>query len=326
MNYRYCILIIIGMTCTVFNGTKAYAQMDYLRYHQGVVQAEKLIVEERYEEAFQVFDSIFEKVDFVFLRDRKVALQLAFFSGDTDGGFSYLKKAIESGWEFKSIRKQQFLKPYLDDPRWKVLEKEYKSLRENYEGRLDQKTRSRVERMYKKDQKMAMGALLRIGDKAQEKYAEKKFAPHSEEQVLKIQNIMKELGYPGEQLIGNDYWTSTILSHHNSISNEYNRKDTLYIQMRPMLKKAISSGKLSPYEFAIIDDWYRAVAFDRNVPGYGFVNHVASSTLTESNDLRQEIGLRTIALRNSLVDAASKTGMDFYLPDWINGKITVEDR
>jgi hypothetical protein len=81
---------------------------------------------------------------------------------------------------------------------------------------------------------------------------------------------------------------------------------------------------MSPYEFALIDDWQKAVASERTVPGYGFLISPKKSTLLETNQLRYKIGLRSIELRNKLVDVEKKTGMNFYLPDWIKGKINIE--
>jgi len=74
----------------------------------------------------------------------------------------------------------------------------------------------------------------------------------------------------------------------------------------------------------MIDDWYIAVSSDRTQTGYAFLNAPISSSLDITNELRQRIGLRTIELRNRLIDVQNKTGMNFYLPDWIKGKIKVE--
>jgi hypothetical protein len=144
--------------------------------------------------------------------------------------------------------------------------------------------------------------------------------------MFELIKILDDQGYPGEQLIGNNYWMSTILSHHNSISKEYVNQDTLYNFIKPKLIKAIENGQISPYEFAMIDDWYIAVNSGRTQTGYGFLNPPLSSTLTETNKLREKIGLRTIELRNKLVDVENETGINFYLPDWIKGKIKVEQR
>ena len=75
--------------------------------------------------------------------------------------------------------------------------------------------------MFKKDQRLDFPYYLRIGEKAKERYALRKFAPNSGKQIARLNEILDEYGYPGERLTGNDFWMSTILVHHNSISPEY---------------------------------------------------------------------------------------------------------
>ncbi len=51
-----------------------------------------------------------------------------------------------------------------------------------------------------------------------------------------------------------------------------------------------------------------------------------TSTLTETDKLRLKVGLRTVELRNRLVDLEKKTGMNFYLPDWVKGKVKIKQK
>jgi hypothetical protein len=118
----------------------------------------------------------------------------------------------------------------------------------------------------------------------------------------------------------------TILSHHNSISVEYAQRDTLYQFLKPKLLKAINDGQMSPFEFAIIDDWYLAVKNNRQEAGYGYLNPPSHSELSKSDALRQKVGLRTIEIRNRLVDIEHETGMNFYLGNpWASGKINIKE-
>lgn len=302
----------------------ANEQKDYLQYHKQVAVAEGLICEDKFEDALQIYDHVFQSYDFIFSRDLKIAAQLAFYLNDKQKAFRYIQKGIAAGWEKKALRKNKFLKPLRDDPGWKTIEKEYDRLHAQYLLKIDQSTRAEVHNMFKKDQRKAIGALFRIGDKAQEKYATRALAPHSEIQMTQLIQILEKIGYPGEQLIGNDFWMSTIISHHNSITREYVQEDTLYSFIKPYLIQALSTGQISPYEFAIIDDWRIAVASDRMEPGYGFLNSPKKSTLSQTNKLRNKVGLRTIELRNKLVEVEKRTGMNFYLPDWVHDKIDVE--
>lgn len=307
-----------------FSNPTSNESEDYKKYHEQINKAEKFISREQFQEALNLYNDVFNSFDFVFVKDYKIAAQLSLYLNDKKNAFEIIKKGIAGGWDLKSLKRNNYLSKLQNEPEWKLVKEGYLELRKKYLERIDDGTREKVNKMFKMDQKKALGALFRIGDKAQERYAIKKFAPHSENQLKKFIEILEDQGYPGEQLIGNNFWMSTILSHHNSITTEYVNKDTLYNFIKPKLIKAIGKGQISPYEFAMIDDWYIAVSSDRTRTGYGFLNPPLSSTLTETDKLRQRIGLRTIELRNKLVDVEKKTGMNFYLPDWIKGKINVE--
>ncbi|PWJ43861.1 hypothetical protein [Sediminitomix flava] len=318
------ITLVLLLPIFGFSNLDSSESKNYWKYHERIDEAEKLICDEQFEEALSIFREVFSSYDFVFLKDYKTAAQIAFYLGETKHAYDIIRNGIEAGWELKSIKKNEFLSEFTKEPEWKLIEEEYPDLRKKYFSRLDEITRGNVHEMFKDDQKMAFGTLFRIGEKAQNKYLTNKFAPHSENQYQKFLKIIDTQGYPGEQLIGNNYWMSTILSHHNSITTEYVKNDTLYSSIKPKLLKAIEKGEMSPYEFALIDDWYIAVSSNRKQTGYGFLNSPLKSTLLETDQLRQNVGLRSVEQRNKLVEIEKKTGMNFYLPDWISGEIKIE--
>lgn len=328
MKHFSSIILFLLLTLPSHAGN-ASADEDYLEYHRQITGAESLIAEERYKEALNIYEDVFSSFDFIFVRDYKVATQLAWYLEEKKLAFDYLTDAIKAGWTLKDIKSNDFLKPMRMEAEWEKVKSDYTRLRAIYISRLNQPLRESVHEMSRQDQKKALGALFRIGDKAQTKYAEEKFAPHSIRQMHKLIDLLHHNGYPGEKLIGNSFWMSTILSHHNSISPEYCKHDTLYRSIQPKLHQAIKLGQMSPYEYALADDWRRAVEFGRDspyAPGYGFLNQPTSATLERTNTLRQEIGLRTIELRNKLVDIEGKTGMNFYLPSWVKGKIIISSK
>ena len=317
----FSLIAIIALTAFQTN-----EEADYISYHQQISEAERLLSEEEFRSAFNRYEQVIKEYEFVFLRDYKLASQLALYLDDKRKAFDIIKKGVSAGWELKDLRKNRFLKPLQKDPQWRIVEQSYSHLRHQFETRVDNDLREKVRLMFKKDQKKAMGALFRIGNKSQEKYGTEKFAPHSEDQMFELIDILNKDGYPGEKIIGNDFWMSTIISHHNSISQEYSKIDTLYNYIRPKLIRAIEKGEMSPYEYALMDDWQLAASSGRTKPGYGFLIPPEESTLEKTNELRQKIGLRTVEIRNRLVEVEKKTGMNFYLPDWIKGKINIEQK
>lgn len=306
----------------------AFAKDDknYLDYHESIILAEEMISEERYGQALEIYDKVFNSYEFIFLKDYRIATQLALNEGQMDLAFDYLRKGINSGWTMKSIKKNELLKQLRNLPQWKSIKDEYPSMRKKYEGRFDLELQKEVKKMFGKDQRKAIKALFKFSSKGQDRYAEKKFAPHSEKQMADLDEILEKYGYPGEKLIGNDIWMSTVLSHHNSISTQYNENDTIYNYMKPKLREAMKRGEMSPYEYALIDNWFIAVSTDRVEKSYGYIDGLTDEDISHSNQLRKNIGARSIETRNRLVDIQEKTGIDFYLEGgpWQSGKILPE--
>ena len=324
IDLRFLALLILLAPNLGWTGFHSGPHRDYWEYHAKMNEVENHISDERFGDALNLLDEIVGTYDFVFLRAYKIGAQLALHLGEQDKAFLYIKEGIGAGWDLKSLENEPYLSRLKREPEWKAMEQAYPALHDQYLQRLDPAVRKEVREMFKRDQRKAMGALLRMGDKAREKYAHEKFAPQSEEHMMRLIEMLDNPGYPGEKLIGNNFWASTILSHHNSISQDYVQRDTLYRHVRPLLLRSLGTGQMSPYEFALAEDWQIAVSSNRSAPGYGYLDPPRQSTLDETNELRKKIGLRTVELRNELIEVENKTGMDFHLPDWIEGKIEIE--
>ncbi|MDH3710943.1 MAG: hypothetical protein OER04_13700 [Cyclobacteriaceae bacterium] len=287
---------------------------DYLHYHRETIRAEKMIINGSYQQALETYQALIEQFPFVFLRDQKIATQLAWKLGKEHAAFDILQQAITNGWKKKSIKRNSFLKPMRQHPRWELLMVHYDSMTSIYENRLDHQLRAEVRSMSLRDQRKAMGALLKFGSKAQDKYGEEKFARHNEKHLLRLIEIIQQQGYPGEKLIGYDPWAQGIFSRHNSISQAYCKKDTLYAYTKPLLKQALIKGEMNPADHAYIQDWFISVKSGWSTSFYGSIGQLKKEELTEANSRRQEIGLRPVHLRNQLIDLQENLGMNFYLP------------
>ena len=313
--YPFCVLPIQAQNINV----------DYLQYHKQCINIENLIIDERYQLALDEYEALFQQYDFIFLKEYKVATQLSIYLGEMEKARHYLEKGILAGWTLKAIKKDQSLAKLRNHDSWKSIQQAYPLLQRKFEAKLDHKLKKQVKKMFSKDQWKAFGALFTFSSKAQDRYAEKKFAPHSEDQMAEVYPILANYGYPGEKMIGNNFWMSTILSHHNSISQAYAKNDTIFESLKPKLLKALKKGELSPFELALMEDWRQATLSGHDRAFYGFLNPPRASELVEVNQRREEIGLRPVQLRNKLVDIQEKTGMIFYLDGgpWVEGKMEV---
>ncbi len=322
-HYFAFLFLICGF---VVNG--AYSQETYLNYHRKVTNCEQLIAQEKFGAAITCLDSIFSEFDFIFLREIKLATELTVFQGDYQAAFKYMRIGISKGWSIKSINSSKSLQILQKQPEWFKLESDYDSLIQLYKNRINTDVRNQVRQMVKKDQKMAIGAFIRIREKSQNRYTLRKFAPHSEEQMNRFQDILEKHGYPGEKIAGHNLWASIIVCHHNSISPDYNSKDTLYTSMRPWILKALEKGEMSPYEFAQMEDWKTAVLHDHKRTSFGFIGEVESEeNLIEINQNRNTVGMRSTQLRNQLLDIEKSTGLNLYLPKgWRDGRIIAPEK
>jgi hypothetical protein len=327
MNIWKFILVTILYFGTFFK-LKAQKQTDYTTYHQDIIRAEELIIDGKYSDALQIFEEIFAKYDYIFLKEYKVAAQLALFTKDETKAFKFIKKGISDGWTLDEITGDKFFKPLQKEKEWETIQSQYDTLRSKYNKRINQLLSAEIHEMFKRDQRLDLPYYFRIGQKAKERYALKKFAPNSEKQIIRLNQILNNYGYPGEKLIGNEIWTLTILIHHNSISTGYAQKDTLYPALKSKLFNAIRKGEMSPDDYALIEDWYVGVKSNWKDGAYGYVTTLTKKDSAKSNTSRQSIGLCSIETRNRLVDIQGQTGMNFYLDGtmWAKGKINFLDK
>ena len=315
-------ILLVALALLLAFAAKAQNEQDYLIYHQKVIEAELQIVAQNYQEALDIYKSLFEDYDFVFLREYQVASQLAIQLGKTQEALTFIEQGILGGWTSKSMKKNTYLATKWDKKSWTVMLKRYPILSTQYESQLNQPLKDQLKKMFAKDQRKAFLVFIRLGSKAKERYAERKFVPHSIEQMRLLNEILLEYGYPGERLIGPNYWTSTMLSHHNSIAPDFNQKDLLYPAMKPLLKDALKTGYLAPSEWALIDEWYRICTQTSDQAEYGLIKEALPDEIDHLNQLRAALGLRSVELRNQLKDREQNTGMNFYLQKgWVSGKI-----
>jgi len=317
--------VILSFVIILSAHSKVFSiQNDYSTYHAKIYQAEELLVQQSYAEALNIYRRLFDTFDFIFVRDYKVATQIAWHLGFEDEAFEYLRSGIVGGWGMRSIKRNKFLGDLRYHEEWSIIKSQYDSLREVYNENINQEMRFEVRKMSLRDQRKGFGEIFRIGSKSRDRFGENNFAPLNEKHVYRLLEIIENEGFPGERLVGFEPWGQGILSRHNSISQAYCKADTLYQYIRPILLSSIEKGNLSPASFAWIDEWFITVESGWSKTSYGYLNPLKRIDLSMSNELRKQIGLRKIETRNKLIDLQNKTQMSFYLPAQPkkNGKIS----
>ena len=251
----------------------------------------------------------------LFLRDYKVAAQLAAYLRKEDIAITWLEKAISREWEWKKYEKLPVFHSLRQTPAWDALRQRYPSIRKSYLSTLNPEASRLVGKLFKKDQRKAFRGMLCFTSRGQDRFAERVFAPHSERQLEAFRQLMDRWSYPGESVIEDPWRAPVILIHHNSISAKYDQRDTLYPALRPRLEAAVRSGWLAPATFTQIDDWYLVVRSEWKDKGYGYLSAPESEEgIRRANALRAGLGLSSLAVQRQLKDVERETNIRLFLP------------
>ncbi len=214
-------------------------------YHPVIHKAEMKIIHEDYKEAFELYQSAFDKVRFGFARDYYNALLCAIEVDDLDSVFKYLEKLAGKGverWYFTYNETVLFSK-IKDDPKWKSFLDLYEYIQQqsylitvDYEvlgelGRrdnLDQEVRNTHRGDYNAIQKIDNGNI---------------------EYLVKV---ILEKGFPSEEMLGKPTPVSGMDFYHNMILHHMKnwKLDTTLTDLRPFLRKAVRDGKITPERVA----------------------------------------------------------------------------
>lgn len=289
----------------------AATAQDYKVYHSRVREIEHSMLTQDWDEALEAYLELEKDYEFLFAKDLKIALQLGYRTGDSVSFQRFSEAAFARGWEWKKAKKE--LKENSDfasgmGNRLKVISKNTEKSEFPHP-----EAREQVKKLFIQDQWQALGALFTFSPEKRERYAERKIAPKAKLRVEKIREIIGEIGYPGEMLIGNFVWSSTILSHYNSMSEEFTNADTLYPAMKISLQRELDLGRISPFEFALIDNWYQSVKSDRTVESYGILEgEVSEGSIASVDANRLAVGLPTIGDYNRLLALQRESGMKLF--------------
>lgn len=311
MKFALILLTLIPMLCLGQKG-------NYLDYHHKIVKAEEYIAAKQFDEGLKIYRNLADTYEHVFLRDIKVASQLSAYTNDTANLFYFLEKGMKKGWTSKEIMKIETLKKFKDDNRLKILNANRDQLKKEFENSINLELRTEIREMLAEDQKRAIRVALTPVKKWRERYTNRKFVPNNRLQVRRINQIIDQVGYPGEKIIGDKSWATVIISH--------NEHDTIYKELRPKLYKALIEGELSAIDLAIIETWRIVVDTDRKEKGFVIWDEtINKSDALKADSLRQSIGLRSIELNNKLILAEKELKMNFFLSPFHGGLITVSD-
>jgi hypothetical protein len=263
---------ILPFIVLVITSFQASAQeTDYTKYHESINQAEHLyFMEQRYDEAFEIFDNVFDSFDFVFLKDCVNAAQLAYVRGKPYK--KYIYKGFENGlklsmFEFKQ-RPSKFLqnmKKELDaDPQSAL---EYQNRRPKYLARINKKMLSYIMDEF-------------FTDQVNKNKPDREYNPYKKKVIDNIIALINEEGFPGSRLVGvQDATVFKDLGHPNQ--DFYFRRD----------KTKFKGDKWMVIDEDLLTTQYVIVLLLHNPCAYQILDDLLLGEVKKGNIHPREVGL-----------------------------------
>jgi hypothetical protein len=250
------ITALLLLFCTKF----VFAQ-DYQDYYANINRAKLSIVEDSLDKAINYYFKTFEQFDFVFARDSFNALEVASQNQDFDKMAYFFRRCLKQGIDFNFLQQDSSLSNFKETEMWDRILMDKDSLRMVYERNVNWEIRNEIKLMFTEDQNIRDLANKNRFNIFKQKKLKKQFEEIDHKLVLRIIEITKEYGFPGEKIIGLDDESMhpkiktknltagmpiVIFIHHYSQSNEsYNN----------LLIDEVKKGNLFNEHFATISDF-----------------------------------------------------------------------
>lgn len=234
---------------------------NYYTYYEGIKQAKLALVADNLEASATLYAETFEKFDFVFARDAYNALEVATIINDFEKMDRFARRCIKQGVAFELLSQDTLLTKFKTTDYWSKLSAEKDSLRAIYEAGINWEVRNEINAMFAEDQEIRELAFKNRHNPFRIGKLKKQFEEIDSKLVLRLMEITKEYGFPGEKLIGIDEsfmhpkinatdlsagMPIVILIHHFSQPNEsYNS----------ILIHEIETGQLYNEHYATISDF-----------------------------------------------------------------------
>ena len=185
LNHKSLLSLVISLIGLLVNA------QDYTIYHKTInIAEEEFFIKNDSERALQLYDSIFNQYDFVFVKDVINAAQIAKFSKKPFRQF--LKKGFELGLKIDHLKEYPLLNDYYKEIyKNQKFKKEYDTLRKQYLKKIDFDYLKLTYQLAIKDQ------INKHEKSSQFNYWKqvKRITDH-------IKNLTSEKGFPGDRLIG----------------------------------------------------------------------------------------------------------------------------
>ncbi len=257
---------------------------NYLLYQKQITKAENFILDSNYNDAVNLYDSLFKSYDFVFVENCYTACQTAVYIKNFDKALYFYEKGIMQGLTKEMFYKDSILKELTKQKGWDEIN--YDLLRNSYIKKIDLNVKNKIIELSELDQKYRNKYDRNIFTKMIYHLKWKKVLKYIVED--EIIPIIKTYHYPGEKAIGifetssivGASLTTNILLHYFS----FLKNDSL----NKILLNEIDSGYLKPQEYI----WF--LDYQDNNNYIADTNKIDKNILNNLNKRRNELGLENV--------------------------------
>lgn len=252
--------IIIIVVLSVYSNTSTGKKNDYITYHYYANNSNCFLMNEQYDSAIFYFDLAFSIEQNGYSNEDRNdfynAAKCYNYIGDTVNTYKFLRKSIQTGKILKDIEMDTFFNLTKQSHLWKILTKDYDSLRNEFLTKLDTLLRDEIDLMAANDQKYRIIFLNTGGNEDSLKKMQKQIDAFNEERLA---FIIDSIGFPGYKKIGTDRADILILHTSKQFREKY----------FPILVHEIGKGNINPQVVAGMID--QMMFFSDNKQLYGTV-------------------------------------------------------
>lgn len=242
-------LLLLGLSMLLVSA--ATAQQP--NYQELIGHAEKSYNNKEYDRSGRYFDRAF-KIQKGTVNDYYNAACSWALAGNKDKALDYIKESIDLGWlNINHLKNDNDLNSLHGATAWEALINELQHKVDEYESHLNKPLMRELEDINESDQKhrMIMDSVQGIygwdSKEMKELWANQNRADSLN--LIRIKEIVKQYGYPGKSLVGNQSSTAWLVIQHADLKTQE--------EYLPILEDASNKGELPKSSFALLVDRVR---------------------------------------------------------------------
>jgi hypothetical protein len=193
------VLIILFVLASIHGRSQ-----NYVVYYQQLNEAKLLAVNGEFEASSQLFQITFQDFEFRFARDCVHAVETASRTTDTTLLDYFIQCGLKQGIPIQFFKEKNDLEWFRHTENWVEVLMNTDSLNQVYKGSFNSELREELNQMFTEDQEIRE-RFYRWYNFLGRPFIGRKWRKLNEKQVERIVDIIREYGFPGEQLIGIDF-------------------------------------------------------------------------------------------------------------------------